>query len=87
MKSNFQFLALEGVNLPLNARTPLSLIGPVDSEEKTFEIVDGLTDAGATGILLAFGSDELKCISTDPLNKRLYNIFSECLMQLHSDST
>ena len=48
----------------------LNLIGPVVSEEKMFEIVDGRmpddrrrTDAGVTGILLAhpwaFGSGEL----------------------------
>ena len=43
----------------------MSSIGPVVSEEKMFENVDGrLTDAGVTGILLAhqwaFGSCELK---------------------------
>ena len=31
----------------------MSLIGPVVSEEKMFENVDGRTDAGVTGILLA----------------------------------
>ena len=43
----------------------MSSIGPVVSEEKMFENVDGRrTDAGVTGILLAhqwaFGSGELK---------------------------
>ena len=43
----------------------LKSIGPVVSEEKMFEIVDGrTTDDGVTGILLAhpwaFGSGELK---------------------------
>ena len=43
----------------------LSSIGPVVSEEKMFENVDGrTTDAGVTGILIAhlgaFGSGELK---------------------------
>ena len=32
----------------------LSLIGPVVSEKKMFKNVDGWTDAGMTGILLAY---------------------------------
>ena len=52
-------------NIRLIARTPLSSIGPVVSEEKMFENVDGRrTDAGVIGILIAhigtFGSGELK---------------------------
>ena len=37
----------------------MNLIGPVVSDEM-FENVDERTDAGVTGILLAFGSGELK---------------------------
>ena len=41
----------------------MSSIDPVVSEEKMFENVDGRTDAGVTGILIAhlraFGSGEL----------------------------
>ena len=41
----------------------MSSIGPVVTEEKMFENVDGQgTDVGVTGILLAQGSGELKSL-------------------------
>ena len=64
----------------------MSSIGPVVSEEKMFENVDGrrtdgrrTTDAGVTGILLAhqwaFGSGELKSLALT--QKPPTDIFSE----------
>ena len=46
----------------------MSSIDQVVSEEKMFENVDGRTDAGVTGILIAhlgaFGSGELKSVQS-----------------------